>query len=477
MPVSLVFLAIVGCSVVGIVLTTLGLRGRPVFSFPRCSTCTYDLRAMNFMSGQIGQCPECGADLTRPEQVTFGQLARHRGWIGGGIALLTVPWLLIPIIAWQRHGATSVAVRNSSNQTTASLLASLPNTVTRPNDWQELSRRLKGGLLTASDIDSAFDILTKHLSRPGQRSYIPWATEFVNGAIQNRQVGAEPLKAYLSSSLGSAPTVKLRSRVRVNAPMKMSFDMEQTPTIEVAAAVWSLKSIEAEEGLKLDLPRVARSYNSPFHPDQLSGRSHFGARNAELDHGLPVGEHELTLTFDMGAVPPNSTMRGLDGNPGTLDKWPSPMATWRTAVKRKVQVVAADQPVISLAMDEARNPVKGIAIAVEELLARPSSDGVEVVVKFRVEGMVNLPMGYRASFDVGEQRINLGTLLIPTSASQFMSSSRGVRMKSLPPTPRTVDVTLTPDPLEAENMDGVDEIWGGTHVIRNVELQRYDAGK
>ena len=40
----------IALTVVGIVLVTLGVRGRPVFALPRCRKCGYDLRNMQFLS-------------------------------------------------------------------------------------------------------------------------------------------------------------------------------------------------------------------------------------------------------------------------------------------------------------------------------------------------------------------------------------------------------------------------------------------
>ena len=68
---------LIAVTVVGIVLITLGVRGRPVFASPRCRKCGYDLRNMQFMSAEIGACPECGARLSGTDSVTFGRWQRR----------------------------------------------------------------------------------------------------------------------------------------------------------------------------------------------------------------------------------------------------------------------------------------------------------------------------------------------------------------------------------------------------------------
>ena len=85
------FLAFAG-AIAGIVFVTLGVRGRPVFSSPRCAKCGYDLRNMQFMSDEIGNCPECGAPLAGPTGVTFGRWERRPKQVVLGVALLALPW-------------------------------------------------------------------------------------------------------------------------------------------------------------------------------------------------------------------------------------------------------------------------------------------------------------------------------------------------------------------------------------------------
>ena len=62
-----------------IVLVVVGVRGRPVFQSPTCAKCGYDLRSMNFMSADVGVCPECGANLGVHGAVNFARLQRRAG--------------------------------------------------------------------------------------------------------------------------------------------------------------------------------------------------------------------------------------------------------------------------------------------------------------------------------------------------------------------------------------------------------------
>ena len=63
--INLAPIALIAVALVGLIVLTLGVRGRSDLSSPRCARCSYDLRAVSFMSEQgAGVCPECGGRLT-----------------------------------------------------------------------------------------------------------------------------------------------------------------------------------------------------------------------------------------------------------------------------------------------------------------------------------------------------------------------------------------------------------------------------
>src|SRR5215203_1954897 len=92
--IQLLPLLFIGLTVFGIVMITLGLRGRPIFASPRCRKCNYDLHNMQFLSEEIGNCPECGVSLASPNAVTFGRWQRQPRRIVWGVVLVALPWVL-----------------------------------------------------------------------------------------------------------------------------------------------------------------------------------------------------------------------------------------------------------------------------------------------------------------------------------------------------------------------------------------------
>ncbi|HZL36423.1 MAG TPA: hypothetical protein VFC78_13975 [Tepidisphaeraceae bacterium] len=86
---------LIAITVVGIVLASIGLRGRRIDSHPLCRRCGFDLIGKPQASTV---CSECGADLGRPRAVRIGHRQKHSRllWIAGA-------WLLIAFCADGLH--------------------------------------------------------------------------------------------------------------------------------------------------------------------------------------------------------------------------------------------------------------------------------------------------------------------------------------------------------------------------------------
>src|SRR6266496_5872905 len=167
--INLAPIALIAVALVGLIVLTLGVRGRPDLSSPRCARCSYDLRAVSFMSEQsAGVCPECGAQLSESGAVSFGKWRRQPRLVIGGLTLIALPVLVglgLGAMPRSRSAAMVAAVgpANRSSQPTSAILASLPKSINAPWDWQELDRRLRAGSLSAADVSSAVGILITQL--------------------------------------------------------------------------------------------------------------------------------------------------------------------------------------------------------------------------------------------------------------------------------------------------------------------------
>ena len=144
-------------------------------------------------------------------------------------------------------------------------------------------------------------------------------------------------------------------------------------------------------------------------------------------------------------------------------------------MKRSITVVGKAQPLVALVTDPARDPFKSSTLSVEQALARPSSRGVELVIKWKVTNEPSPVVAYRVWLQAAAEKINYGTLvagkLTDGTISSYSSSSV---VKSLPPEVTSLDVLLTPDPKAAEQHVGLEEIWGLPLEMKGVTLERFD---
>ena len=77
---SVVFAALISMAVAGLLLLTVGLRGRRVGQDWHCGRCGYCLAGI----AELGVCPECEARVSDPAYRVVGRCVRRRrvAWVG-----------------------------------------------------------------------------------------------------------------------------------------------------------------------------------------------------------------------------------------------------------------------------------------------------------------------------------------------------------------------------------------------------------
>ena len=503
--VALLPLIALAFAVAGIVMIALGTRGRPVFGLPRCAKCNYDLRNMSFATVPDGaeiKCPECGQSLADPAAVTFGKWQPQRKRILAGVIVILAPWLFVGLlfVAARLFAARSTPIgltpvtpagaylspQQRAALPTPALLARLK--VDEPWGWQELERRRAAGQLSQADADAAIgalitDINAKRARNGGRREPLHWVDTFLKPAIKNGNLSAQQIQKLAQAFYGADLPIVMRSVARQGQPIMLTLNENQAWELPGHEMVWCLTSIVADGSIKLE-PR-SRYYNprrqgqppAPMQPDELSARAREGEMQLQLPHELSVGEHEITITRQMGLIPENSTMRGLDGKPGTPDKWPSPVTQWQSVVKKKIKVVPPGASVLEVITDPNRDPFRnGDAIVIEEALTRSSKNGVELVLKFRVSGQVTPLVSYHVYVQAGGDKLDFGTLVAGTDPVRggYGPGTQQRTFKSLDPSIRTIDVIFELDEKPAEQFPGIEKVWGGPYRIDKVKLQRFD---
>jgi hypothetical protein len=474
-------LAVLGISIAGVVLITLGSRGVPVFSAPRCAKCNYDLRAINFLSGDITICPECGASFSAPRAVNYGRLQRSPRQIALGITMLVMPWVALAGVAVLAQRARTVAIKSgpslAASLTTPQLISNLSTTWDQPWDWQELAKRLNAGQITNQDAEAAVDVLIAKLGARNasgvQQQPLHWVDVFLQPAQAANKISSSKLLAFARAYYG-APKVTVRNVARESESLSFEIGSEMPWDLPNTEYCWALAGVTAEDGTRLGL-RAQSNPSTATHPDRFSGRGNGGNNSFKLATTLPAGEHELTFTIDNGTVHSNAIFRGLDGLPGTKDKWPTPIATWQTVIRKKITIVGRDEPVIALVTDDAKDPTKSLKIAVAQAMVRPSSNGVQFVIKWKVDGQAETPIAYRVAIRGDSEQFDLGTFLdYPTRNGRTSRRNEEVSRKGIAKDLKVIDLVFTPDPKLAESVPGLTAIWGKPFEIKGIVLQRFD---
>ncbi|MGB7160894.1 MAG: hypothetical protein WBD40_22715 [Tepidisphaeraceae bacterium] len=477
---SVIPLVILALSIAGIVVLTLGVRGRPIFSSPRCAKCSYDLRNVQFLSQDVGNCPECGAALSALGGVSFGRWQRRPRQIVWGFVLLALPWILAIPTAYvmRRMYVTPVPAGPMSvaNQPTSALLASLPANLNAPWHWQELEKRMKAGTLTTADVDAAIAVLVKNLNAARaagkDRQSLHWCDTFITAAVSGKKASQAQLDALCRAYYGDAPKLKVRDRAREGEPFLVEMVHESWDLPNLQRCYW-LSGIVADGSTKLT-PKLR--HNEAITLPEAFSSAGGGQLDLLVAGALPPGEHELTLTYEMGVVPKQATLRGIDGKPGTPDKWPTPVSRWQGSVKRKITIKPKDAQILRLVTDDAANPLQAAPLTMEQALIRPASRGVELAVHWKTAGTPSLPVSYRVRAQLGDQSVECGTILTGRAGSMSFSSHNELRarLNSLPPDVKHVHFSLEPNPRDAERHTEIQAVWAQPMEIRDVPLERFD---
>ncbi len=483
----LVLALLVASPLLGVIMLTLGIRGRARFGAPTCSKCGYDLRAANFMAGTPGACPECGVDLTGDKAVSFGRYQRSRKKIIAGIGLLLLPLGLyvvwMTVVMPRNRGMMMTGPSALPSQTTAQILSGLPAVADQPWSWQQLSTRLKAGKLSAAELDTALATLVQSINASRAKNPSPqplfWANDFVKDAIATGKVNQTRMQALCEAFFANAIQIETPKVVRLGRPVQISLQCSAPWDLGGNNMVWSPTEAKTGRGQAIRLQEVGGAKDITLPAEELS-RTRYGSLSLKGQGLGEAGEHELIFVFDAGAVGQNATLRGKDGKPGLKEQWPSPLATWQITVKKKLRVVPADQLAVQLDTYVAHDPQQTKASLVKEAIVRKATGGVEVLVKWDSASAPRPPMAGKVTATVDGREVDMGNLVwghLPSANGgerEWNGEESSGRLASLSPQSKSISLRVVPDPAAAEGMLGLDTIWGKPVEIKDIPLQRFD---
>ena len=460
-------------TIVGLVLLVRGWRGVPSLSEPRCAKCGYDLRGAGAAPPAV--CSECGADLAKPGAVRWGDYRRQPKLLWAGGALLVLPAVLITAALMTKASGVSTARRATNRQ----LIASLSKTANQPWDWQELERRHGRGELSPAEVAQAVDQLIASLTGPGAgagpssvRGPLPWSRQFLQRAVASGDVTKEQYLRLARAYYGTQPAVSYSPLVREGAPLVLKLEYGGAWNLPDAQFVKAVRAIKSPDGS--ELPAVAlhdhpaATGRVPPNPDFLSATGVWPVE-VKVTHGLPPGEHTLTVVVDAAVLKEGSVPRAVQDKPGQAAAWPKGLARWTAEVPVKVTVVPPGGATVALVTDPARNPARGVTIKGVRVTRAEKKKRLAVEVDF---GRPPVPVSVDVVAKVGGREHTVGSYVV--TSTQTTSTEHAAELESLPPDVKRVDVVLRPNPRHAENVPGITEIWGGEIERQGVLLERYD---
>jgi hypothetical protein len=200
-----------------------GLRGRRVGDAPSCGRCSYSVAGI---SSDV--CPECGADLTCPNGVLFGQRVRKpRRAVVGALAILLALATLTAV--------RSKPLRNFDWYTLAPMhwviddLAKPPSQQ-RERAWKELERRIRlHGPLKKEDRDVLATIALVEQARSssevvGGYGVTKGLLDWLEDEMAHDRLSAAERRCFLENALVASLTVRPVTVAREPVPFQIRLD-------------------------------------------------------------------------------------------------------------------------------------------------------------------------------------------------------------------------------------------------------------
>lgn len=445
-PAAIVLLLLIISAAVSLLFLIIAIRGRRIGSHPACRACAFDL------SGVVPAaraCPECGKDLSRPRAIMKGRRAA-RPWLAAISALVlaasvggagALAYFSVSRAGWNSIKPVWLLAGEAEGSDRAAAAAAI----------RELDARLARGSLTDAQ---ALRVIRQALTRQADRAK-PWHPEWgalLDAGIAANRLSIEQRVAYFENM--SSPVIECRKRVRAAAESEVLLHLRGGrcgPATPFSVALKRLVAVAMPSG------------GGPGEKllDHAGGAklSAVGAGGGSLGMGCRTPSTPGTYRITVIAEYDVSTGARFD----------SFVHTGTVTDEIEVTVVGPDEPLVMLNPDPSlegriRAAFKRIVLMPAGPRRAPSLDvdidALPVSIAFNVKARRTLPDGTEQTWD------------LPALVSRSGSSGISFGLSPLAGlTPGTVDLVLTPDPRLAERTASIEEIWGGTLVLKGVIVE------
>lgn len=429
---------------IGIVLTSVGVRGRVVSQNPHCAACGFDLIGTDLASPSA-LCSECGTALSVPGAVLRGARQRRPAFLGVGLLLLVLSLSITGVaiyggvkgINWNTLKPAWLLMRElqTSNQTVSTAA------------MKELESRLAAGTLGADRAAKIMELALARQADPNAVWFVAWGN-YLESCRGRGLMSPEQVQAYARH----APLISIEARPKISegSNLQIRARVGGGRIGEKSNLSITLKSIDTSEG--------GRVIGTGGGGGSMGlGTQGWGSMGSSVVVKGPPGAHTLVSRWKFGVVE-----GGLEG---------TPIVTWEESFEVPVQVLPAGSVDVEVVEDESLRPAIQAAFSATQCeVYSNGSLGLEA------NGMINSTgTSIGLAYDVfwratdGSAEWKLGSVNFNAGSGSSGYGYGGRLPKDFNQT--QVDVVLRPSIRAATETTGIFKIWGGELVLPKVPVK------
>lgn len=463
-PLLIPILALV-LSLLGLGLLISGLRGRILNAKPHCRRCAFDLTAapgiaelLSLESPPPARCPECGTTLTTGAHLRLGRRQRRpaRIFFASILLVVTLPGVVLPVISTLLAPSTLTKLPDSLLE----LQALYAPANARLPAIDELLKRLEKGGWSTTGLGRVADTILERSNATGEIP--PALAPLIQKAFEVSATSPEVTSAWFAKRF----TLAVTTNSKVRQGQKIPFRLRATPTLASRSdSFWTNATLRLEQAtlIAVDEHAVEHDCGAIFQSAKvnLSSQGHAHAEYFSIA-SLPPGNYTLRATFPYWIE--HTSRRNNPPAPQTLNQTPAPDPAPTTHgsyhLAADCTVLPPDTPVVALnsdpevvrAMREALTRAKVVAVK------RGSSSAqfpVQAMLFLKSEGPLPGSGYYKVTIEALDpappsnwtartpQNLYLRAGRQPPHSAVSVSFAPGLE-------PKSVRVTLTPNPQDAE---------------------------
>lgn len=372
-----VLLSLLAAFAIGVLLITVGARGRRINDHPICRQCGFDLDGVY---PESVTCPECGAGLKREKSVRVGARRRLPWAILAGLLLALAP---LPPIAVVTFAALTGSDINSYKPLGLLLWEARHADAARTG---KLAGEILNRLMTPNTVSPAQyqKVIESTLALQGDPG-MAWSEEWGN-IIERAKLDGTLTQAQEDRFTRQAGVLSLKTRGTVHAGqlLPMKIDLREARVATNSAILWGLSFGEASvDGRTLERVVPREPLVSAFgtqavwrmaDPMESQGSDYLGSMTLNgsrapalwgmgggaesflilrLPDDLPPGRHRLKVDLDVETQSASSAGgRAMTIMLGRM-QGVAPSSTTRVRLETEVEVAPGDQPLVTaIAPDE-----------------------------------------------------------------------------------------------------------------------------